>query len=98
MIDESTRDRLDAVMKRALHDGVNLWDALDKAGLIVTEDQTKKHWAQCLEQLYVNLELMPTVALVQMSPGKQNTPMDAHRGVLEYIDFFRKQFASQAKE
>lgn len=98
MIDEYTRTRAEAVLKRALHDGVDLITALDKAGLIATEPQIKKEWANCLEQLYMNLELMPTVALVQMSPGKQNTPMDAHRGVLEYIDFFRKQFASQAKD
>lgn len=97
MIDEHTRARLDQVKMRALHDGVNLWDALDKAGLLVTEAQIKKQWANCLERLWMNLESMPVVALTQMGGG-QNTPMDAAKGVLEYIDIFSKQFAAQSKE
>lgn len=97
MIDEDTRNRLDAVMKRALHDGVPLWDALDKAGLVATEEQINKQWANCLEHLWLNLESQPIGALVQMGGG-QNTPLDATRGILEYIDIFRKRFAAQAGE
>lgn len=97
MIDDSTRDRCNAVMKRALHDGVDLFTALDKAGLLVTEDQIKKQWSNCLERLWMNLEQQPPVALTNLGGG-QNTPLDAIRGVLQYIDIFSKTFASQAKE
>lgn len=97
MIDEYTQARLDAVMKRALHDGVNLFEALDKEGLIVTESQIKKQWANCLEHLWLNLDSQPVTALVQMGGG-QNTPLDAIRGALKYIDIFQKNFAAQAGE
>lgn len=98
MIDADTRARLDAVMKRALHDGVNLWDALDAARLIRHEETIRYDWANCLERLWLNLHSQPTVALVQLSPGQQNTPLDVHRGVLEYIDVFAKQFGTNPGE
>lgn len=97
MLDSDTRARLEAVMNRALHDGVNLFDALDQAKLIVTEDRIKEQWAVCLERLWQNLDAQPTTALMQLGGG-QHTPMDVHRGVLEYIDIYAKQFAAQAKD
>lgn len=97
MIDEDTRRRLEQVQMRALHDGVNLWDALDVQGLIVTEAQIKKQWANCLERLWHNLDSQPITVFVQMGGG-QNTPLDATRGILEYIGIFEKQFAAQARD
>jgi hypothetical protein len=97
MIDGDLRDRLELVMKRALHDGVNLWDALDKAGLVVTEPQIKKQWAACLEQLAFNVDSQPVTVFVQMGGG-QNTPRDAVKGVLAYMDIFQRQFTAQAKD
>jgi hypothetical protein len=97
VIDPYTRERLDMVKMRALHNGVNLWEALDKAGLIVTEEQMAKHWANCLDRLRMNLEDQPITALVQMGGG-QNTPLDATRGILEFIDIFRRQYLAQAED
>lgn len=97
MIDESTRDRIEAVILRSQHDGVNMWDALDRAGLIVTSQQTYVLWARCLEQLRTNVELQTVHDLVQLGGG-QNTPMDAVRGVLTYIDFCLRQYQRQARE
>jgi hypothetical protein len=97
MIDPDTRDRLDATMRRALKDGVNLWEALDKQGLIVTPAQINRQWANCLERLWMNLESQPVTALTALGGG-QNTPMDAVKGVLEYIDIFQRNFAAQGKE
>jgi hypothetical protein len=97
VIDKDTFDRFVRVQQRALHDGVPLIDALDAAGLLATEAQINKQWANCLQQLAFNIDEQPIVALVQLGGG-QNTPLDAVRGTLEYIDFFRGRFAAQAGE
>ena len=97
MIDEYTRQRLDAVRTRALHDGTNLWDGLDEARLIQTEAEIKKQWAQCLEQLAFNIDAQPLTLFV-VQGGGENTPRDAIKGVLEYIDAFKNIFATQAGE
>lgn len=97
MIDEYTRDRFEAVVKRALHDGVPLIDALADARLLQTEPEIKQQWAQCLEQLAYNIDSQQVGDLVQMGGG-QNTPLDAVRGVLNYIDIFKNIFAAQAGE
>lgn len=97
MIDPDTADRLNRAMQRALHDGIPYTDALDQANLLATEAQIKRQWANCLEHLWLNIESQPIVAFTQMGGG-QNTPLDAVRGILEYIDIFRKNFAAQAGE
>jgi hypothetical protein len=96
MIDADLDRRLRLIQARALRDGVNLFDALDEAGLLVTENQIKKQWANCLERLWMNVESQPVIVFTQMGGG-QNAPLDAVRGILEYIDIFRKTFADQSK-
>lgn len=97
MIDEDTRRRFHAVQLRALQDGIPLIDALKAARLLRDEETIKYDWANCLERLWLNIESQPIVALTTMGGG-QNTPLDAIRGALEYIDIFRKTFAAQAGE
>ena len=97
MIDDYTRTRLDAILADAFRNGVNLWDALDKARLLQTEAEIKKQWAQCLSQLKINIDSQPVVVFTQRGGG-QNTPLDAVRGVLEYIDIFENAFAAQAED
>lgn len=97
MIDKDTHDRFVRVQHRALHDGVPLIDALKEAKLLRDEETINFDWANCLEHLWLNIEQQPIGALVQLGGG-QNTPLDAIRGTLEYIDFFRKRFAGQAGE
>jgi len=91
MINEETRDLYDRVRAKALHDGIDLLEAMDRAGMIVTPAQINLQWANALERLWMNIESQPVTALVQLGGG-QNTPRDAVKGVLEYMDFFQKQF------
>lgn len=95
MIDERTRATFEAVRRKAQHDGVDLLDAMDRAGLILTEAQINKQWSNCLEHLWLNIESQPVTALVQLGGG-QNAPLDAIRGVLEYIEFFRRRYQQQS--
>lgn len=95
MIDETTRDRFAAVQARALKDGIPLIEALKDAKLLRDEEMINHDWANCLEHLWMNIEQQPIVALVQLGGG-QNTPLDAVRGILEYIDFFQKRYIRQS--
>lgn len=94
MIDPQTRDLLEMVQRRALQQGINLWEALDQAGLLVTAPRRNEIWRQCLQELVVQVDEQPVTAFVMLGGG-QNTPLDAVRGVLEYIDFFSKRFTDQ---
>lgn len=96
MIDSDTRDRVSAVLHRALKDGINPVEALDRNGLLVTDAQIRRQWANCLERLAMNLHAQPVVVLTSMGGG-QNTPLDAVRGVLEYIEIFGKAFADKQR-
>jgi hypothetical protein len=95
MLDADTRARLDLARQRALHDGVDLFEVMKTAGLLRDEESINGDWADCLERLWMNIESQPVTALVQLGGG-QNTPLDAIRGVLEYIDFFKKQYLRQS--
>jgi hypothetical protein len=95
VIDERTRDAFEIVRKKALHEGIDLLEAMDRAGLVMTEQAIKHQWANCLEQLWLNIESQPIVALVQLGGG-QNTPLDATKGILQYIDFFQKEYLRQS--
>lgn len=95
MIDERTRAAYEVCKTKALRDGLDLLEVMDRAGLIRTENSINGDWAACLERLLMNLDQQPVTALVQLGGG-QNTPLDAKRGVVEYIDFFLRQFRSQS--
>ena len=94
MIDDFTRQRLDAVRAQALRDGVDLWEALDRARLLQTEPEIKQQWRQCLTLLAQNIDEQPIIAFTQMGGG-QNTPLDATRGILAYLDIFEDIHAAQ---
>lgn len=95
MIDEKTREVFELCRKKALREGIDLLEVLDKAGLIRNDASTSGDWADALVQLAIQLDKQPVTALVQLGGG-QNTPLDTVRGVLEYIDFFIRQFQSQS--
>lgn len=88
MIDADTLRTLERLEARALREGRNIWDVLDEAGLLVTEPRAAKIWAECLKETWTQVDAQPVAAFVQWGGG-QNTPMDAVKGVLEFIDFFR---------
>lgn len=91
MIDPQTREMLTLIQKRALHDGTNLWEALDGRGMLVTEAMRRRIWVQCLSTLAQQISEQPVTAFVVLGGG-QNTPLDATRGILEFIDFFSKRY------
>lgn len=95
MIDEKTREVFEVCRKKALREGIDLLEVLDRAGLIRNEASINGDWHDALVGLAVQLDKQPVTALVQLGGG-QNTPVDAVRGVLEYIDFFLKQFQSHS--
>ncbi len=95
MIDERTRETFEMARKKALREGVDLLEILDRAGLIRNEASINRDWHDALDRLAMQIDAQPIVALVQLGGG-QNTPLDAVRGILEYIDFFKNHFLRQS--
>lgn len=89
MIDPVTRQLLEVMTKQAVREGTNLWEDLDRRGLLVTDQTRRKIWAQCLTALAIQISEQQVTAFVRLGGG-QNTPLDTFRGILEYIDFFMK--------
>lgn len=91
MIDPATREMLRAIQERALRDGVNLFEAMDRAGFLVTETERRKIWVQCLTTLLQQINEQQVTTFVVLGGG-QNTPLDTTRGLCEFIDFFMKRY------
>ena len=95
MIDERTRRIFEMAHKKAIREGLDLLEVLDRAGLVRSEEKINSDWHDALSRLATQLEEQPVTALVQLGGG-QSTPLDTLRGVLEYIDFFKKQYLRQS--
>ena len=94
MIDQRTREAFELVRAKALREGRDLLELMDQAGLVMTEDRIRKHWADCLQRLWANIDEQPEVALIQLGDG-QNTPRDIKRGILRYIEIFSDLFTTR---
>lgn len=91
MIDPDTHNRLRAIEHMALVEGHNLFEDLDRARLLATEDRLRQAQVYALQAAVMQLEDQPTQALVNLGGG-QNTAADAHKGTLEFLRFVIKQF------
>lgn len=96
MIDERTRATYEMAKKKSLREGLDLLEVLDQAKLVRSEESIKKDWADCLRQLWVNIDEQPEVALIQLGDG-QNTPRDIKRGILRYIEIFSDLLAARRR-
>ena len=94
MIDPETRSRLRIVAEHAVINGRDLYEDLDRAGLLATKDRLNQAQVFALYSAVQQLEDQPTQALANLGGG-QNTAADAHRGAIEFLRFIIKQFEEQ---
>lgn len=88
MIDEQTRHRFGQIQDRALKDGIPLVEVLKTNGLLRDDETVAADWDKCLDWLAMNISDQPVVAFTLLGGG-QNTPMDAIRGVITFIEMFK---------
>lgn len=81
------RDHLEALAAKAARGGVPLWDALNAAGLLFTEDVRRMHRAHALRTALEVLEARTLPQLVGSAYSEaRTTPKDVRRGVTLFLE------------
>lgn len=91
MIDPGTRARLRVIQVASGTLGHDMFEDLDRAGLIATQERLTKAQVFALYSAVQQLEEQPTQALVNLGGGT-NSAADAHKGCVEFLRFVIKQF------
>jgi hypothetical protein len=96
MIDPGTRARLRLIEGHATVNGRDLFEDLDRAKLLATQERLTEAQIFALHSALQQLAEQPTQAIVNLGGG-QNTAADAHRGAVEFLNFIISQFERRGR-
>lgn len=82
MIDTRTQQKLDQLKKQAEHNGWDYDEALDRAGLLLTQERGQRLVIQALENLLANLDNFSDTQIA----GKDQTVTGAVVGCKNFIE------------
>jgi hypothetical protein len=85
MIDDTTQTKIQTAYDHSFKAGTNVWDELDRRGLVLTQDKRKEVEAAALTQLLIQMEGYSASALA----GQDQTVQGAVDGCLNYIRMYR---------
>lgn len=88
MLDDSTRARCKHAAEMALRDGRDLFETLEKAGLLVTRDRQREIEIDTVHTLLAQLDQSQPFILAGF--GGDQTVTGAVRGVVKFVELFAK--------